>query len=360
MNRALYIGATSMVANQRRMDVLTNNLANVNTTGYKKDMSVHESFPEKLLAKKSRIPERNNRLPDGGFRFRQEEGAYVASTRDGFFQMETKRGISHVKDIRVAPDEEGYLKTFYNDGRGKRYDYENYLLDASGQRIQVQGGEVEAVIQGAVMNPLPFVIGTMSRGVRFQKVVTDYSMGNFIHTENPLDFALSAGGFFKVMEPSTGDVFYTRNGSFGVSNGQLKDLQGRLVLGGGSPISIPPEYSQENLVLADDGRLLYNDEEIATLDVVDIQNREMLRKFGENLFKMVERWDESPDGREVAFEIPYTGEIIQGYLESSNVNAIDSMVEMITLQRDYDTNQRMVRTSDEMLEKAATQLASIG
>lgn len=351
MNRALYIGATSMVANQRRMDVLTNNLANVNTAGYKKEMSVHESFPEKLLAKVSKIPERNNRLPDGGFKLNQENGVYIASVRDGFFRMETKRGISHVKDIRVAPDEEGYLKTFYNDGRGKRYDYENYLLDASGQRIQVQDEDIEGTIQGAVVNPLSYVIGTMSRGVRFQKVVTDYSMGNFIHTENPLDFALSGSGFFKVMDSETGDVSYTRNGSFGVSNGQMKDLQGRLVMGGGGPISIPAEYSQENLVVADDGRILYKDQVIGRIDVVDIQNREMLRKFGENRFRIVPG--------EQAIELPYTGEIVQGYLESSNVNAVDSMVEMIQLQRDYDTNQRMVRTSDEMLEKAATQLASI-
>lgn len=353
MNRALYIGATSMIANQKRMDVLTNNLANVNTAGYKKDISLHESFPEKLLAKRTRIPERKGLQQKTEFQMTQNGEAYVASVKEGYFVMQTPRGKSYVKEIEVIPDAEGYLKTYYQTDEREnplKTDYENYLLDKSGNRIRVDGN-VEETLRQSVYHPASFIVGTMSRGVRFQKVVTDFSNGGVEETGGTFDLALSGDGFFKVMDPVTQEVYYTRNGSFAYSNGFLKDMEGRFVLSEGEPIELDDSEGLPPVSISSDGTISTGDEVLAKIDVVRVSNREMLRKVGENRFL--------PAKGEQALELPFEGRVIQGYLETSNVNAIDSMVEMIQLQRDYDTNQRMVRTVDEMLQKSSTELGRV-
>lgn len=353
MNRALYIGATSMIANQKRMDVLTNNLANVNTAGYKKDISVHESFPEKLLAKRTRIPERSGIRQKVNLEVTRNGEAYVASAGTGFFVMDTPRGKSYVKEIEVIRDAEGYLKTHYRtDDRDNplKTDYENYLLDKSGKRMRAED-DVETAIREAVYHPASFVIGTMSRGVRFQKIVTDFTNGGVEETGGTFDLAISGDGFFKVMDPATEEVYYTRNGSFAYSNGFLKDMEGRFVLADGEPLELDGSEGLPPISISSDGTIAAGEEVLGKIDVVRLANREMLRKIGENRFLPTE-------GAE-AEELPFEGRVIQGYLETSNVNAIDSMVEMIQLQRDYDTNQRMVRTVDEMLQKSSTELGRV-
>lgn len=352
MNRALYIGATSMIANQKRMDVLTNNLANVNTAGYKKDFSVHESFPEKLLAKRSRLSERVGQR-QSAFQMSRKGEAYVASVKEGYFVMQTPRGKSYVKDIEVIPDAEGYLKTHYRmdtDDNPVKTDYENYLLDKSGNRIRVDG-DMEETLRQAVYHPASFIVGTMSRGVRFQKTVTDFSNGGVEETGGTFDLALSGDGFFKVMDPQTQEVYYTRNGSFEYSNGYLKDMEGRLVMADGEPLELDGTEGLPQISVASDGTLTAGEETLGKLDIVRIANRELLRKVGENRF--------APAKGATAEEQPFEGRVLQGYLETSNVNAVDSIVEMIQLQRDYDTNQRMVRTVDEMLQKSSTELGRV-
>lgn len=353
MNRALYIGATSMIANQKRMDVLTNNLANVNTAGYKRDISIHESFPEKLLAKRTRIPERSRIRQKVSFEVTRKGDGYIASAGEGFFVMETPRGKSFVKEIEVVRTPEGYLKTHYRtDDRDNplKTDYENFLLDKSGKRLRVED-DVEKEIREAVFHPASYVIGTMSRGVRFQKIVTDFTNGGVEETGGTFDLALSDDGFFKVMDPVTEEVYYTRNGSFAYSNGFLKDMEGRFVLAEGEPLELDGSEGLPQISIASDGTLTAGEEVLGKIDVVRVSNREMLRKVGENRFL--------PAKGEQALELPFEGRVIQGYLETSNVNAIDSMVEMIQLQRDYDTNQRMVRTVDEMLQKSSTELGRV-
>lgn len=353
MNRALYIGATSMIANQKRMDVLTNNLANVNTAGFKKDISIHESFPEKLLAKLSRTPERTGFKRKTAFQMSRNGEGYVASVKEGYFVMQTPRGKSYVKEIEVVPDADGYLKTKYRAGGEEplmKTDYENYLLDKSGNRIRADG-DVEETLRQSVYHPASFVVGTMSRGVRFKRVVTDFSNGGVEETGGTFDLALSGDGFFKVLDPKTQEVYYTRNGSFAYSNGFLKDMDGRLVLADGEPLELDAAEGLPPISISSDGTLSAGDEVLAKIDVVRVANQELLRKVGENRFLPVKG--------STAEELPFEGRVIQGYLETSNVNAIDSMVEMIQLQRDYDTNQRMVRTVDEMLQKSSTELGRV-
>ena len=87
------------------------------------------------------------------------------------------------------------------------------------------------------------------------------------------------------------------------------------------------------------------------MDIVDLENREFLRKIGDNLYRMAEGVD--PE------EIPFDGEVLQGYLEDSNVNAIQEMVEMITLLREYEAGQKAIRLQDEILEKASNEIGRV-
>lgn len=347
MNRGLYIGATSLVANQKRLDVLSNNLANINTAGYKKDISLTESFPEKLLAKVSRTPEIRNIPGANNIVYENKGEVHTAKTEQGYFIVNTPRGKSYVKEIRFTVDDEGYLKTYYKNLDDEyKTDNENYIFDINGNRVQGQDGDMENLVRGIVFNPPPYVIGTMSGGVRFQKLFTDFTNGSLMDTGGKLDIGLKGNGFFKI-SGNEGETLYTRNGSFAITDGYLTDLDGRRVLGKNGEISL----DNGTVDILSNGDVLVNDNTINTLDIVDIDNKEFLRKRGDNLFYMVE-------GAEFE-EIEFNGEVLQGYLESSNMNPISGMVEMINLLREFESNQKVVRMQDEMLEKAANEIGRV-
>lgn len=346
MNRGLYIGATSLVTNQRRLDVLSNNLANVNTAGYKKDISLTESFPEKLLSKMSKTPEMRNIPGPNNITYENNNEVHTARTQEGYFTIGTSRGKSYVKEIKFVVDDEGYLKTSYkNLDDTNKTDYENYILDRNGNRIQ--GGEgIEQAIRGAVHTPASYVIGTMSGGVRFQKIVTDFTVGNITDTGGALDLAIKGDGFFKV-QGEDGQPLYSRNGSFAVTDGYLTDLDGRQVLGRGGAIQLPGG----EIDISSNGTIFAGGTNVGQLDIVNIDNKEHLRKRGDNLYEVVENGD--------AGESPFDGEVLQGYLETSNMNPISGMVEMITLMREFEANQKVVKMQDEMLERAANEIGKV-
>lgn len=347
MNRGLYIGATSLVTNQRKLEVLSNNLANANTNGFKKDVSITESFPEKLLAKLSRTPEFRNIPGVNNITYENNGEIHTARTEEGYFLVETSRGRSHVKDIRFVVGDDGYLKTSYKDLEDvNKTDYENYILDGNGNRVQGQAGDMENLLEGMVYSPPPYVVGTMSGGVRFQKVFTDFTHGNIMDTGGKLDLALKGDGFFKVAGEE-GQTLYTRNGSFAVTNGYLTDLDGNRILG--TTGEIPIGNGEIDILL--NGNIMVGGQNVGQLNIVTINNKEFLRKRGDNLFHMAENVE--------AGENAFNGEVLQGHLETSNMNAISGMVEMITLLRDFEANQKVIKMQDEMLEKAATEIGRV-
>lgn len=346
MNRGLYIGATSLVANQKRLDVLSNNLANINTVGFKKDISLTESFPEKLLAKMSRAPELKNISGENNITYENNGQVHTARTQEGYFVVNTPRGKSYVKEIRFVVDEEGYLKTSYKNLEDEhKTDYENYIVDSNGNRIQPEG-DMENLLQSLVYNAPPYVIGTMSGGVRFQKIFTDFTNGGLIDTGGQLDIAIKGNGFFKV-QGENGETLYTRNGSFAITEGYLTDLDGRRVLGRNGAISL----NGGTIDILDNGQVMVDGGPVDILDIVNIGNKEFLRKQGDNLFYMAENT--------VAEENIFDGEVLQGYLEGSNMNSISGMVEMINLLREFEANQKVIRMQDEMLEKAANEIGRV-
>lgn len=347
MNRGLFIGATSLLANQRRMEVLSNNLANVNTTGYKKDIALTESFPEKLLLK-IRAGRPGIRSGEDDFSYEVSEDVHVARTSTGYFVVGTPGGNSYVKEIRFTIDDEGYLRTFYRDGREDlNTDNENYILDMNGNPLQAGAGDIGALLQNNIQYPPSPVIGTISAGVNFQKIVTDFTPGEIMETGGVFDLALSDSGFFRVADQD-GNIYYTRDGSFTLNeNGQLVTSTGYIVQCMSGPINI----GQGEVVINKRGQVLVDGNVVDSLNIVDLENREFLRKIGDNLYIMEEGVE--PE------EIPYEGEVLQGYLESSNVNAINELVEMISLLREFEMGQKLIRMQDEMLEKAVNELGRI-
>ncbi len=345
MNRGLYIGATSMMTNQRKLDVLSNNLANINTAGFKKDISITESFPEKLLANVSGQKNFSNMPTGERIQYENEGEIHRARTRDGYFVLNTSRGKSYVKEIKFVIDDEGYLKTAYkNLSDENKTDNENFILNRDGNPMQ-NVGDIEAELNANIYMPPLNVVGTMSGGVRFHKIFTDFTPGEIIDTGAPFDLALKGDGFFKI--DIDGDTFYTRNGSFAVSEGYLTDMDGNRVLGANGEIAIDNgEFS-----VSTDGIIAIDGQAVDRLDIVNITNSEFLRKRGDNLYSMA--------GEEEPLEEGFIGGVLQGYLESSNMNPITGMVEMINLLRDFEMGQKVIRMQDEMLEKAANEVGRV-
>jgi flagellar basal-body rod protein FlgF len=348
VNRGLYISATSLVSNQRKLEVLSNNLANVNTTGYKKDISLTETFPEKLLSKINGEKPKVRLRGENQIDYETDGRIHRARTNNGYFVVGTPMGKSYVKEIRFIVDDEGYLRTYYKDDKDEfKTDYENYITDNSGNPIQGQNGELQELLQGIVYNPPSHVIGTMNAGIKFQKIVTDFAPGNIFETGGTFDLALDGSGFFKVMGEN-GEDYYTRDGSFVVNQeGFLTTLNGERVQGNNGPINI----NGKNISISNNGTITVDNNVVGNLAIVDLENKEFLRKIGDNLYQMAENAE--PE------EIPFQGEVLQGYLEGSNVNAIREMVDMITLLREFEAGQKAIRVQDEMLDKASNEIGRV-
>jgi len=177
----------------------------------------------------------------------------------------------------------------------------------------------------------------------------DYSQGSLIMTTNSFDLALTDSGFFEI-ETENG-IRYTRNGSFTRNGmGYLVTLQGNKVLDENrTPIQLEDE---EGFSVTTSGKVYANDKEIAKLSIVDFPNkREDLLREGYNLYY-------SKNGVEPERAINTT--VKQGYLESSNVSVVDSMVEMIRFQRNYEANQKSITSEDETLTKAVNDIGRVG
>ena len=177
----------------------------------------------------------------------------------------------------------------------------------------------------------------------------DYSQGSLIMTTNPFDLALENSGFFEI-ETENG-IRYTRNGSFTRNGmGYLVTLQGNRVLDENRvPIQLEDE---EGFSVTSAGKVYANDKEVAKISIVDFPNkREDLLREGYNLYY-------SRNGAEPERAINTT--IKQGYLESSNVSVVDSMIEMIRFQRNYEANQKSIISEDETLTKAVNEVGKVG
>lgn len=363
MFRGLYTATSAMNISETKIDVASNNMANANTAGFKKDTVIEESFPEILIHKiNGDIPNRPlSREVDLEYTLSDDGDYLLASSRNGYFNIESERGEGVSSSIRMSIDDEGFIRTF---SREENLDIVmsngNYLLNSNGERIQLEEGTVledieitprgELLVDGNLEENLfkpvpPSVIGSLGSGVRLDKIESNFSQGPLEETANPLNFAIQGDGFFQIESPE-GEIFYTRDGNFYLNNlGQIVTSEGDYLLGEDGPI----EVGEGDLVMSETGVLFQNGEEIATLDIINIENRDFMQKYRSNYFIM---------NPEVEIEeADFDGIIVQGFLEGSNVDTIREMTSMIEVYRNYESNQKVVSAYDEIMQKAVNEIA---
>lgn len=261
MIRGLYIAASSAISENKRIDVIANNIANANTSGFKKDTMITESFPDVLM---KRI------------------------------------GGSDYKDI---------------------------------------------IAKAPIASKIGY-IGKMNHGVRVDEVFTNFEQGTFTSSGNPLDLALQGKGFFAVETPA--GERYTRSGEFTLdSEGYITTKEGYKVLGQNGAIQV----EGKNLIINEKGQVFSDENEIDTLKLVDFNDYTLLKKVGESLF--------TDASNQTANMKESDGLIQQGYVEGSNVNSVKSMVEMITMLRSYEANQKVIKTHDELLGKSVNEIGRV-
>ncbi|NSW82053.1 MAG: flagellar basal-body rod protein FlgF [Syntrophothermus sp.] len=204
-------------------------------------------------------------------------------------------------------------------------------------------GEVK-VVAGKEEPIPPVAIGRLGTGAAIQTISTDFSAGAVQKTDNPLDLAIAGDGFFVIQTPQ-GEK-YTRNGSFRIGDdGILTTAQGYPVLGRSGPINI----GDQTFTIDEKGNLLVGDEVLDTLRVVRFENNSELVKTGDDLFT-------NQSGTPVDVE---DGQVIQGYLELSNVVAVKEMVELISVLRAYEANQKIVQAHDQTLDAAINRVGAV-
>ncbi len=178
-------------------------------------------------------------------------------------------------------------------------------------------------------------------------IFTDFSAGTFERTGNPLDLAIDGDGFFQVELPD-GSTALTRAGSFSINqDGLLAQADGPVLLADGGAI----EPGQGTITVSANGQIDVNGNVVGKITPVTVDDLEKLDKVGASLFKV-------PEGMQLN-TVPQA-QIRQGYLETSNVDIVKQMVDMIVSYREYEANARALTTQDQSLENLFNRVASRG
>ncbi|MDT8311666.1 MAG: flagellar basal-body rod protein FlgG [Methylophaga sp.] len=261
MNQALWIAKTGLDAQQTRMSVISNNLANVNTTGFKQDRAVFEDLLYQTIRQPGAQSSADTQLPSG------------------------------------------------------------------------------------------LMIGTGVRTVATEKI---HTQGSIVQTQNALDVAINGRGFFQILLPD-GDIAYTRDGTF------QRNSDGDIVMSNGyqlePAINIPEDV--QSITIGTDGSIsaqLPNQADIVILgeiELADFVNPTGLQAVGENLFK-----ETAASGVPVVGTpgLDGIGNVFGGSLETSNVNVVTELINMIETQRAYEMNSKAISTADQMLQFASQNL----
>jgi flagellar basal-body rod protein FlgG len=182
-------------------------------------------------------------------------------------------------------------------------------------------------------------------GVRTVATSRNFSQGNLQQTSNNLDVAIQGNGFFQLTMPD-GTIGYTRDGAFQIDN------QGRLVTAGGLPVSngITVPNNATNVSIATDGTVTASipgstaPQSIGT----NFVNTPGLEPKGQNIYAETAASGQPNAGTPGTNGI---GSLMQGFVETSNVNVVQELVTMIQTQRAYEMNSKAIQTSDQMLQK---------
>lgn len=228
----------------------------------------------------------------------------------------------------------------------------NNLANASTVGFKKEGATSQAFdecltikINDASENYIRRGIGNMSLGVKIGETYTNYGQGSFRETGEPFDIALSGNGFFNISYTNkSGEEFtmYTRDGSFSLTKeGYLVTKDGDFVLGQDGPIVLPTDAE---ITIDATGNIYNGDELLDQIKVTDFEDYNYLDKFGENMYRTVNG----------AVEIESLAQVNQGYLEMSNVQVVEEMVNLITIQRAYEAAQKVETSMDDILGQVVT------
>jgi flagellar basal-body rod protein FlgG len=178
------------------------------------------------------------------------------------------------------------------------------------------------------------------------QVYTTFEQGSLDKTDNPLDLALEGRGFF-AFETEDGAVAYSRAGNLTVDSfGFLINPEGHRLLGQGGPIGV----AGGPVSISESGQVEVDNTAVANIRVVDFDDLSVLQKTGKTEFMI-------PEGIEPRAAVEFT--IKQGYLESSNVDVIREMIDMIISFRNYEADAQSAKTQDESLEKLINNVGRI-
>lgn len=167
------------------------------------------------------------------------------------------------------------------------------------------------------------------------------TQGTVNQTQNPNDIALSGNGYFQVQGEQ--GIFYTRRGDFQVNNqGELATATGETLLGKGGVIKV----DNNAFTLDAQGGLFIDHHQVDQLNIVQFNQPKLLRYAGNGLYQS----DESP------IPVGVNTQVLQGFIEQSNVKSIDEMMDMVKTSRHFEANQRVMRTADNLLATAINQL----
>jgi flagellar basal-body rod protein FlgG len=176
-----------------------------------------------------------------------------------------------------------------------------------------------------------------------------FTQGSFTQTDNPLDVVIQGKGFFQIKRP-TGETAYTRSGNFQM------DKDGNLVTSSGDPVEpqiVLPAQAQ-SITIAGDGTVSFSQQgqsasQIAgQIQMANFTNPGGLNSIGNGLFMPTDASGDPIVGNPGADGL---GTLQQGYLESSNVSVVEEFINMITSQRAYEANSKVVKAADEMYQQ---------
>jgi flagellar basal-body rod protein FlgG len=194
--------------------------------------------------------------------------------------------------------------------------------------------------------PVPLEVGL---GVRAAGTSRSFSQGDLIGTQNPLDIALEGPGFLPVRQ-ADGTIALTRAGNLRVdSEGQLVTQQGLIVEPG---IRVPIDTTE--LTIGEDGRVRATvpgraaPQELGTIELAMVENPGGLSALGGNLLIETEA-----SGRTQLVKPGEggSGKVLQGFVEGSNVKTVEEMIDLITTQRAYEMQSKVIQTVDQMLQR---------
>ena len=222
--------------------------------------------------------------------------------------------------------------------RRQRAEFQD-LLYQSQRRVGSTSSDAGTIVPAGVQIGL---------GVKTAAVYTIAAQGNLNSTENPLDLAISGPGMFQVNLPS-GTTAFTRAGSFQLSpTGEIVTADGYTVRPG---ITVPPNATE--ITINKSGQVLIRvsgiagEQIVGQLRIASFANVAGLQAIGGNLFE-----ETAASGRATPGNPGSTGfgDIAQGFLETSNVNTVSEITNLITAQRAYEMNSKVIQTADDMLD----------